>query len=183
MRDEIEEQDDYGATRAADIGATSALPNGRPSPRPPLGVSGIHTGSTNQYPRAPRSGVGAPLATPPPATTRFCGTCGAALEPGRPFCGQCGTPVNTSGVHGTAKRPAPSGSSLYRQSGGVWADVDGDAPTVAEMPMGDLYGDYGDLAQPEDSSRTLRILVGVLCLIGSFATAVAAIVIAMGTFH
>jgi hypothetical protein len=198
MRDEFEDQDDYAATRAGDLGATTALPNGQPTPRPSLGASGLHSGSPNQYPYTPRSGVAAPTpgapvklpvksATPPPTTTRYCGTCGAALEPGRPFCGQCGTPVTTSGVHGTAKRPAPSASGLYRQSGADWDDVDGDAPTVAEMPMGELYGGYGgaygDDVPADDSSRALRIIVGVLCLIGSFATAVAAIVIALNTFH
>lgn len=191
MRDEFEDQEDYAATQAGDLGATTALPGGQPTPRPSLGVSGLHNGSTNQYPYPPRGGVGAPApvspASPPPSTTRFCGTCGAVLEPGRPFCGQCGTPVSTSGVHSTGMRPMSSGSGLYRQSSVGWGEADGDAPTVAEMPMGDLYGGYGaayseDVAA-EDSSRALRIVVGVLCLIGSFATAVAAIVIALHTFH
>ncbi len=177
MRDEIDDQDDFGATHAADIAATNALPNGQPSRRPALGASGLHAGSANQYARAPRSGVNAP--TPPPvvSTTRFCATCGAPLEPGRSFCGQCGTPVSTSGVHSSATNSVPSG--IYRRSSVGWDDLDGDAPTVAEMPMEDLYG---DMAAPEDASRTLRILVGVLCLIGSFATAAAAIILALQTF-
>jgi hypothetical protein len=179
MRDEFDDQGDFGATHAADIGATTALPNGQPSPRPPLGASGVHSGSTNQYSRAPRTAVNVSR-TPPPGATRYCGTCGAPLEPGRPFCGQCGTPVNTSGTHSTAMNAAASPSGLYRRSGASWTGLDGDAPTVAEMPMEDLYD---DMAAPEDTSRTLRILVGVLCLVGSFATASAAIIVALATFH
>jgi hypothetical protein len=180
MRDEFDDQGDFGATNAADIGATTALPGGQPTPRPPLRPSVVQ-GGTNQYPRAPRTGVNAPPLTPPPvvSTTRFCGTCGAPLEPGRPFCGQCGTPVSTSGVHSTAMNASPSSSGLYRGSGAGWGALDSDAPTVAEMPMENLYG---EMAAPDDTSRSLRILIGVLCLVGSFATAVAAIVLALHTF-
>lgn len=78
-----------------------------------------------------------------------------------------------------------------------WDDHDGDAPTVAELPMDDVYSNYpgrtsyagqgGYAGQGayagEDSSRTLRLLVGILCLVGSFATAIAAIVLALATFH
>jgi len=179
MRDEIDDQDDFGATHAADIAATTALPNGRPSPRPALGASGLHAGSANPYVRTPRTGVNAPPTPPVVSTTRFCGTCGAALEPGRPFCGQCGTPVSTSGVHSSATNSVSPSSAMYRRSGADWDDLDADAPTVAEMPMGNFY--TGEAA-PEDTSRALLILVGVLCLIGSFATAVAAIVLALHTF-
>jgi hypothetical protein len=188
----MEDQTDNGVTREADIAATTAVPGSRPTPpRAPLGGSGVHSPSTGGYPRAPRTGSGfAPQAPQDaaPATSRFCGTCGARLEPGRPFCGQCGTPVSVSGVHNsTAMRAAPSGSGVYRTgSSAQWPrQIDGDSPTVAEMPMQDLYGegDYQGEYQVDDSSRTMRIVVGILCLIGSFATAVAAIVLALATFH
>lgn len=205
MHDETEEQDDFGATRASDFGATSALPNSRPpgsqAGRPPYSSLGIRE-QTSHYPRASRAD--APMAprtpTPPagPATpspaaaasTRYCGTCGAPLDPGRPFCGQCGTPVSTSDVNGPAMTPSPSGSGLYRGSGAgwsgsQWSESDGDAPTVAELPMDDLYGSYSGRSPvvADDSSRTLRLVVGILCLIGSFATAIAAIILALATFH
>lgn len=127
--------------------------------------------------------------TPPAgSTTQFCGTCGAPLEPGRAYCGQCGTPVSQSGVQSmsTGAYRSPSGSSLYQHSGIDWDDDDdGDAPTVAELPMEELYGNHTGAGAygAEDSSRSLRIMVGILCLIGSFATAVAAIVLALATFH
>lgn len=207
MHDETEEQDDFGATRASDFGATSALPNARPpANRPPYSSLGIRE-QTSHYPRASRAD--APMAprtpqpvagptTPAPAgatSTRYCGTCGAPLDPGRPFCGQCGTPVSTSGVNGGVNAPpmpaSPSSSGLYRGSSAGWSGTgwdgsDGDAPTVAELPMDDLYGGYSGRsagAVADDSSRTLRLVVGILCLIGSFATAIAAIVLALATFH
>jgi hypothetical protein len=115
-------------------------------------------------------------------TGRFCSTCGASLEAGRAFCGQCGAPVSDSGFHSTAMRAAPSGSGVYRATSDAnWSDGDEDAPTVADMSVHDVYeaAGYG----LDDSSRALRIWVGALCLIGSFATAIAAIVLALATFH
>jgi hypothetical protein len=179
MRDEIDDQDDFGATHAADSGATTALPDGQPSRRPALGASGLHAPSASPYARTPRTGVKAPPTPPVVSTTRFCATCGAPLEPGRSFCGQCGTPVSTSGVHSSATNSVPPASGMYRRSVADWDDLDADAPTVAEMPMENFYT---DVAAPEDASRALVILVGVLCLIGSFATAAAAIILALRTF-
>lgn len=210
MHDETQEQDDFGATRASDFGATSALPNPRPpAARPPYSSLGIRE-QTSHHARSSRAGApmaGAPMAprtpappagpaTPPPAAaapTRYCGTCGAPLDPGRPYCGQCGTPVSTSGVSAPGPGPmpsSPSNSDLYSGSNVSWSsdgwnDGDGDAPTVAELPMDDLYGRYAGPGpiDADDSSRSLRLVVGILCLLGSFATAIAAIVLALATFH
>ena len=209
MHDETEEQDDFGATRASDFGATSALPNSRPvgsqAARPPYSSLGIRE-QTSKIPRASRADAPMAARTPPPvagpatpapaaaASTRYCGACGAPLDPGRPYCGQCGTAVSTSGVNGGVDAPpmspSPSSSGLYRGSSAGWSNdawdtSDGDAPTVAELPMDDLYSGYTghNAVVADDSSRMLRLVVGILCLIGSFATAIAAIVLALATFH
>jgi zinc ribbon protein len=190
----MQDESDSGATHAADIAATSALPGPRslPSrgPNSPSGLTGKRTAATGQYPRArqtpPPGGRATPA--PPPAAGRFCGTCGARLEPGSAFCGQCGTPVTTSGVHSTKMRATSAGPGFYRASaGGAWDEADeadGDARTVAELPMEQVFGGggYADYAPADDNSRTQRLIFGVLCLIGSFVLAVAAIVLAIATF-
>jgi hypothetical protein len=79
-------------------------------------------------------------------------------------------------------RATPSGSGVYRMASDVdWTSDDEDAPTVADLSVGDVYNAAG--YGLDDSSRALRLWVGALCLVGSFATAIAAIVLALATFH
>jgi hypothetical protein len=180
-----------GETRAADVPAGAA---GRASAASPLPGGGYQ----------PSRSVGAAL-PPVPAkagpTGRFCGTCGARLEPGRAFCGQCGTPVVATGVYGGTE----SGVSRYQAAADEeWAVEDGDAPTEeipdlpppyvnpygAAMPRGPLSGPYGSmgyasgtgaptLETPSGGSRSVRIVLGMLCLFGSVVSAAAAIILAL----
>ena len=75
---------------------------------------------------------------------------------------------------------AVSSDSGHYMVGGYpeWDPDDRDAPTVVDAPM---RGGYR--VQAADSSgRALRIIVGVLCLVGSLISAIAAIVLALITF-
>jgi hypothetical protein len=59
-----------------------------------------------------------------------------------------------------------------------WNPKDRDAPTVVDAPIrGGYRATTGD-----NSGRALRIIFGVLCLLGSLISAIAAIVVALVTF-
>lgn len=177
-----------GETRAADV--------------MPLAASqGAYPPSGNQPLRGPNSGGGA---------VQYCGACGARIEPGHAFCGQCGTPVRSvsGGGYGASQAGAPSPSNPSRFRVGDtpgWRPDDGNAPTeeIRDLPPQGAYGRSGSgvpyqappysrsgyggtsVDQPValDSSRTLRMILGVLCLVGSLISAVAAIVLALITIH
>src|SRR5215469_15139652 len=70
-------------------------------------------------------------------TSRYCGTCGARIEPGEVFCGQCGTPVGAGGNSlGAYSGGRSSGSGRYRMEDDddVWSPGQGDALTEAIPP-------------------------------------------------
>ena len=166
--------DDPAATRAD---ATSHAPGGLRA-----GGSGLfaYAPRTNGPANTPTNTPGRiSAATPAPVSTRYCGACGARIEPGQTFCGQCGTPVSASGVFSSGMTSVSSDSGHHMVGGyPEWDPNDRDAPTVVDAP---IRGGYR--AQAADSSgRALRIIVGVLCLLGSLITAIAAIVLALVTF-
>jgi hypothetical protein len=181
-----------GETRAADV--------------MPMATSqaGYHS-SANQPLRGTNSGTGA---------GRYCGACGAPIEPGQAFCGQCGTPVPglSGGARATSQAgaPSPSNPSRYRVGDSPgWHPDDGNAPTeeIRDMLPPGGYGRSGlrmqsgapyqvppysrsgyggtsvDQPAAPDTSRTLRMILGVMCLVGSLISAVAAIVLAVATIH
>lgn len=128
---------------------------------------------------------------------RFCGTCGARLEPGIAFCGQCGTPVSSSTASASAfgaSGPRQSGQDQYHVGG--WPDDDGNEMTEAIMPnfgrstagpgMGfgaTPYHQSGySASQPgvrSPSSQTTRLIAGVICLVGSIVSASIAIILVL----
>jgi hypothetical protein len=57
-----------------------------------------------------------------------------------------------------------------------WDPEDRDAPTVVDAPV---RGGYRAPSTGAASGRALRIIVGVLCLLGSLISAIAAIVLAI----
>jgi hypothetical protein len=135
-------------------------------------------------------------------TGRYCGTCGARIERGEVFCGQCGTPVGASGNSYDAQgggRSSPTGTSSRYSVGEeeVWSPAHEDALTEAIIPSppppmpahynrgapGTPYNQYSGTsyaASPESgSARTTRIIWGVLCLVASLLVAGAAVLIAV----
>lgn len=184
-----------GETRAADVPFTPAeqrptvMPGTRApnTPMPPLERT---TGMPNQ-PGTPRSTVDARprySTAAPASTSRYCGTCGARIAPGEVFCGQCGTPVGAGSNAGTSLQPAANQYGRYQIDGdSAWSPAEGDAPTEAFVPTsaqsyarGGYTPSPGAQATPANASaRTGRIIVGVICLTGSLASAIGAIVLAM----
>jgi zinc-ribbon domain len=193
-----------GETRAAQIAVAPTDSRGMAtSPRIPSNVA-------PQYPF--ERTVDMPRSTPPVSplsrtgasgpnaggtqggSSRYCGTCGARIEPGEVFCGQCGTPVgaggNNPGAYGGGRSSA---SGRYRtEDEGVWSPGQGDALTEAIMsgpptPMPAQFG-RGAVSSPYSatyaptsgydnagSARTTRIVWGILCLVASLLLAAAAV--------
>lgn len=180
-------------TRPADIPAPANIPararsSGTGAPR---GIDGRSSNQPSfQDVSASQSGS---------VTTRYCGTCGAPIEPGRQFCGQCGTPVTGGGIsgahEGTVFTPVPSASGRYaNQSGDEWAADDYDAPTEAfagitpGRPFG--YGPSAPYARSgmhgagaasgarQGMSREMRILLGIACILAGLMSGAGAIILA-----
>ena len=172
-------ESDPQATRADDPAATRADGSSR-------APGGVRAGGSGLFAYAPRTNGPAKTpgrvsaATPAPASTRYCGACGAPIEPGQTFCGQCGTPVSASGVFSSGMTSVSSDSGHYIVGGyPEWDPEDRDAPTVVDAP---IRGGYRAPSTTDASGRALRIIVGVLCLLGSLISAIAAIVLAIITF-
>ena len=188
-----------GETRAADVlpnpaeQRTTIAPGTRApnTPMPPLE-------RTTGMPNAPRSTADARpqySTAAPSSTARYCGTCGARIAPGEAFCGQCGTPVGAGSSAGTSLQPASGQYSRYHVSGdSSWSTEEGDALTEAFVPAssqpyargisggrgGYMSSSPGATAAPASASaHTGRIIVGVICLTGSLASAIGAIVLAL----
>ena len=179
-----------GETRAADVLPTQAARGGVSMPR---------LERTSQMPHyAPSSQPTGRAMGTQTSTSRYCGTCGARIAPGEAFCGQCGTPVGAgSGDFGTAlNMPAGAPTRYHVGTNAEWSSAEGDAPTEAfavsplsgygrtpGVPYGQAgYGPNGGLPQTggaSNSSRTLRIVIGILCLAGSLVSAVVAVIIAV----
>ncbi|HEX6800449.1 MAG TPA: zinc ribbon domain-containing protein [Ktedonobacterales bacterium] len=177
-----------GATRAADVlepkGTRAPRSGGATPPRP--STSAQYGASSAGTPPSPRGGTG---------TARFCGTCGARLEPGEAFCGQCGTPVSAAGDY-TRNVPAGSTSRYYVGGNGGWSGSNGDdyteAFTAPPLPAAAPYNrpstagggpytppGFGAATPPAtDQSRTGRIVFGLLCILGSLVSAAGAVYIA-----
>lgn len=96
--------------------------------------------------------------------------------------------------------PAPISAGSYRVGEDAsWTPADGNAPTEfvpeatanfgrsglrAYGPVSQRPGGFGPperpaTAAPADSSRSVRLILGVLCLLASIITAVAAIILAL----
>ncbi len=173
-----------GETRAADVPPAQAR-SGTSLPR-------LERTSQMPYftPGSPVAGRGLGTQT---STSRYCGTCGARVAAGEAFCGQCGTPVGGSSADfGTSLNVPGAGPARYHVGMG-WSDGEGDAPTEAfGVSQGSRYPyaggtpyaqmGYGREAQgagASSSSRTIRIVAGVLCLAGSLVSAIAAVILAV----
>lgn len=172
-------ESDPQATRADDPAATRADGSSR-------APGGLRADGSGLFAYAPRSNGPAntpgrtSAATPAPASTRYCGACGARIEPGQTFCGQCGTPVSASGVFSSGMTSVSSDSGHYIVGGyPEWDPEDRDAPTVVDAPV---RGGYRAPSTSDASGRALRVIVGVLCLLGSLISAIAAIVLALISF-
>lgn len=156
----------------------------------PLGTNARATRSAGATPPSPRGGTG--------GTARFCGTCGARLEPGEAFCGQCGTPVGASGDY-TRNVHAEAPSRYYAGGDGGWSGgSDGDDYTEAysppPLPPAAPYNrpsaagsgpytppGFGAQATPRaaDQSQAGRIVFGLLCILGSIVSAAGAVYLAI----
>lgn len=193
--DEVTVDDDspsLGQTRAAD-----AAEPPRGGAQWSAGATRSRASTTSQYGAAssgmPASSRGAGTA----GTARFCGTCGARLEPGEAFCGQCGTPVGAGGDY-TRNVPAGQPSRYYVGGNGAWAGTGGDAyteeytapplPAAApynrpSAPGAGIYTPPGFGAQtaPETAgeSRAGRVVFGLLCILGSLISAAGAVYLAI----
>jgi hypothetical protein len=144
-------------------------------------------------PPARAAGSRGPITTGTPA--RFCGTCGARITGNEAFCGQCGTPVSASMADaGTAFRAPATGTARFRSDAdGPWQPTDGDAPTEAFLPPAPAYargarttaypmdGGYtaGRAPAAGGSGRSVRIVLGIVCLVGSLASAAGALLLAL----
>ncbi|HKT38941.1 MAG TPA: zinc ribbon domain-containing protein [Ktedonobacterales bacterium] len=197
MYDIADDSPSLGETRAADI-----PPGG-------YGVSGPTSQAARGSRMSPYPTEARPTASVGGATSggRFCGACGARLESGMAFCGQCGSPVaatSDSGLTFGASGLRTTAQEQYRVGG--WPDDDGNELTEA-IPGATGYNNgfgrsgaglglqYGGVpyhptgyvpasgATPTSSSRTARLAVGVLCLIGSVISASAAIILALSMGH
>ena len=78
---------------------------------------------------------------------RFCASCGAGLEAGAAFCGQCGTPVAGQSV---PVEPTPTAAGAALSTGSIGASTTG-APPVAGYPV------TFDVEYPEQLGRLSTI--------------------------
>ena len=208
MREYENGANSLGETRAANLppaamaGGVTRTPSLPPNDRGARAYTPVN--------RASHAGEGfTPLAGATAGGGRFCGSCGARIEPGQAFCGQCGTSISgTSGsdLPGTAQSlaPRPVAASRYQVGEGAsWSTLDGDARTemfapsvAARNPYNDYgaaggraqsgYPPYGAGATPaptSSSARSTRIILGSVCLVGSAISAIGAIAIALLNFH
>lgn len=163
-------------TGAARHDASAAPPGWQP---PPIA----------QAPRSgPRGGGSGVFGGAAPASARFCGTCGAEIEPGHQFCGQCGTPVaefEAPGNRPTLARRGTLPPAPYDDDTGPWSPADQDAPTEQFGPPfgyhNTPYRQSGYGAAPDTPaglSREARVFLGILCLLGALISGAGAIVLA-----
>jgi len=138
----------------------------------------------------------------------FCGQCGSPVPGADDLASRMGAGLT---VAAPPVGPAPaSGAARYR-IGDAPGWTDDDARTemyTAEAPQRAPYGPYGsggatrgrvatppygargyvsgygaDAQVADNSARTLKIVFGLLCLAGGLITAIAAIILALNTFH
>lgn len=189
--DELDGAPSLGETRAAEVAdAPSASSTGRYSAAPVIE-------RTTDMPRY----TGVRQTEPPPSTRartsasgagRFCGTCGARVAPGEMYCGQCGSPVGQ--LNGTMTSRVGAPMTLAGGTAAGWSEAEGDAPTEAfaasqrgfsrpggatAFPTGRYGQQTGVQAAAPSSTRTMRVIFGVLCLAGSLVSAAAAVIVAL----
>jgi zinc-ribbon domain len=187
-------QDDGGSpslaeTRAADVPAVARTPLiARRSNPDPVFQSDDRTMAAPPAGPMGRPGTRASGGT---GTGRYCGTCGARIEPGEQFCGQCGTPLfSGSGVDlGTAYRPTQFAPASYgAASAPDWTPADHDAPTVEYPEMlggmgsgypGRMGSSYAPASPDRGGNRELRIVLGILCILGGLVSGAGAIFLAI----
>ncbi|HEY7835473.1 MAG TPA: zinc-ribbon domain-containing protein [Ktedonobacterales bacterium] len=185
------EADALAETREADIPlparrATTARNAPTPSAPTPFAIAGT-TPAPRSGPRTGAYGGGAP------ATTRYCGTCGAEIEEGRQFCGQCGTPVAPYDETDSPRTIAAPRRGTFPPAGyaddddEMWSPADQDAPTEQFIPPYSRpnapyrqSGYYGAAAPTGGGmSRETRVLLGILCILGALVSGAGAIVVAL----
>jgi hypothetical protein len=201
-----------GETRAAEIPASQAGARNSSSPQKSGGAGGTPPSPFERTVDLPRYSPPATQGSRADATStanayggtgRYCGTCGARIERGEVFCGQCGTPVGSSGnsydaTGGGRSSPAGASSRYIAGDDDGWSLAHGDALTEAIVPSppppmpaqynrgasGIPYNQYSATSyaasQESDSARTTRIIWGVLCLVASLLVAGAAVLVAHG---
>jgi hypothetical protein len=128
-----------------------------------------------------------------PPSTGYCGTCGAPIEPGQQFCGQCGAPAGFGGSgvdQRTVFRSAPLAHDGYGAELDDWSPADHDAPTEEFAQMlpgarlgysGAPYGRGGSYAGPQapGGGSELRVVLGILCILGGLVSGAGAIILAL----
>lgn len=189
-----------GGSRTGDYGSSPSLAQTRAADIPPLArpapnVRRTAPGAPFLPPRGPSATSARPFDRPNAtlsgglSTSHFCGSCGARIEPGQQFCGQCGAASSfgvSSPEHGTELQrtrftPAPSGSMS-----GAWSTDEYDAPTEAfsdALPsLAPGYSSTGPRsygAQSRGVSREVRIVFGILCILGGLVSGAGAIILAL----
>lgn len=191
--EDLDDAPSLGETRAAEVAdAPATSSTGRYSAAPVVE-------RTTDMPRFTAAGAG--HSEPHPggrarpsggATGQFCGACGARIAGGEMYCGQCGSPVGQMGGTATGRVGMPM--TLANGTGTGWSEVEGDAPTEAfavsqrgytrpgsstPFPTG-RYGQTSGVPVPAtNSTRTMRVIFGALCLVGSLVSALAAVIVAL----
>ncbi len=185
-----------GETRAAEVPATQAGMRGAAAPS-----SFDRTVDMPRYTPPFSSRVGTPsVPTNQGGNGRYCGTCGARIERGEVFCGQCGTPVGTGRNTYTGQGIPTSAPARYVVGDDeTWSPAHGSDLTEAIMPSppppmpaqynrgvsgapyNQAYGSAPGYASPKtgQSNRTARVVWGVVCLVGSLVVAGAAVLVAL----
>lgn len=182
-----------GETRAAEVPNAPAAPVSLRYSAAPAPVIERTTDMPRYAPTGPSEPrMGTRARTSAGGTGRFCGTCGARIVAGEMYCGQCGSPVGQATGTQTGRVGAPT--HLGNGTGDAWSDGGGDEPTEAFVvaqqgytrgaPSATAYprSRYGQATNAPvapSSSRTMRVIFGVLCLAGSLVSAAAAVIVAL----
>ena len=190
--DDIDESPSLGETRAAEAADAPSLASaGRFSAAPVVERTTDMPHNTLATHSEPHPGGGR-ARTSSGATGRFCGTCGARVAGGEMYCGQCGSPV--AQLSGTATGRVGMPMTLGNGTLAGWSQAEGDAPTEAfvvsqrglsrpgsstPFPAGPYGHTSGVPATATSSTRTMRVIFGVLCLVGSLVSAAAAVIVAL----
>ena len=184
-----DESPSLGETRAAEALANDAHP-ARPYAASPRAT---YTQDMPRYaPAAPVSGPRASGGTQA-GGVRYCGTCGARTTGTEAFCGQCGTPLSASGGDYGMPVRSPTSFSPRNATSGWGSGVPDDAtdmyapPPLSAYPRqmtgvpyhpGTQYGISAPSQYANDSSRTIKVVFGIICLVGSIASAIGAVILA-----
>ncbi|HKV86295.1 MAG TPA: hypothetical protein VJN88_17215 [Ktedonobacterales bacterium] len=189
---EADDSPSLGETRAAEAPNTPAPPVSVRYSAAPAPVIERTTDMPRYAPTGPaEQRMGTRARTSAGGTGRFCGTCGARIVAGEMYCGQCGSPVGQATGTQTGRVGAPT--HLGNGTGSVWSDGAGDEPTEAfvvaqqgyprALPATGYpqsrYGQATNAPATPSSSRTMRVIFGVLCLAGSLVSAAAAVIVAL----